>query len=42
MLKVENRIEFLKDFWNERIVDKPASEASEDDLIEFFIDEVSK
>ena len=36
------RIEFLKAFWDERIIDKPASEVSEDDLIELFIDEVSK
>ena len=42
MLKVDNRIEFLKDFWDERIIDKPASEVPEDDLIELFLDEVSK
>ena len=42
MLKVDNRIEFLKSFWDQIIVDKPASEVPEDDLIELFIDEVSK
>ena len=42
MLKVDNRIEFLKSFWDQIIVDKSASEVSEDDLIELFIDEVSK
>ena len=42
MLKVDNRIEFLKSFWNKIIVDKPASEVPEDDLIELFLDEVSR
>ena len=42
MLKIDNRIEFLKAFWDERIIDKQASEVPEDDLIELFLDEVSR
>ena len=39
MLKTDNRIEFLEKFWNERRIDQPQSEEA---LIEFFVDEVSK
>jgi hypothetical protein len=39
MLKIDNRIQFLEEFWNERRIDQPQSN---EDLIEFFIDEVSK
>jgi hypothetical protein len=42
MLKMDDRIEFLKAFWDERIADKSSSEVPEEDLIEFFVDEVSK
>ena len=39
MLKTDNRIEFLEKFWNERRIDQPLSN---EDLIEYFVDEVSK
>ena len=39
MLKTDSRIEVLKEFWNERKIDQPKSE---EELIEFFVDEVSK
>ena len=42
MLKIDGRIKFLQDFWDKRVVDKKATEVAEDDLIEFFVDEVSK
>jgi hypothetical protein len=42
MLKVDSRIKFLQNFWDARIADKKAVEVPEEDLIEFFVDEVSK
>ena len=39
MQKVDTRIEVLREFWNERRLDEPKSD---EELIEFFIDEGSK
>lgn len=39
MLKTDNRIEFLEKFWNQRRIDQPQSD---EELIEFFVDEVSR
>ena len=39
MQKIDTRIEVLREFWNERRWDEPKSD---EELIEFFIDEVSK
>ena len=39
MLKIDSRIEVLREFWDERRLDEPKSD---EELIEFFIDEVSR
>ena len=39
MQQIDTRIEVLRQFWNERRIDQPRSD---EDLVEFFIDEVSK
>ena len=39
MQKIDARIEVLREFWDERRLDQPKSD---EELIEFFIDEVSR
>ena len=39
MQKIDARIEVLREFWDARRVDEPQSD---EELIEFFVDEVSR
>ena len=39
MQKIDSRIEVLREFWDARRIDQPESD---EELIEFFVDEVSR